>query len=352
MDETLFSWPTLDGQPPIIIAHRGASGERPEHTLAAYQLAVEQGADFIEPDLVLTKDGVLIARHENEIGSTTDVASRPEFADRHATKIIDGESITGWFSEDFTWTEIQSLRARERLPELRGTSRDGQYSIPSFAEILDWLAEVNKDREKPIGIYPETKHPSYFASIGLPHEVPLLAALDDYRRRIPEASIFVQSFEVDNLKAIRVKSDLPLIQLITADGAPADHPNLSYAQMLTPKGLADVALYATGIGPEKKLVLPIAPDGSIAAPTSLVRDAHEAGLKVHPWTIRRENAFLPPALRNGQQADAHGDVHQELLRFFAAGVDGIFSDNVAEASTARTKHLETQGIMSIFPDPR
>lgn len=332
---------TLHGGPPIIIAHRGASGELPEHTLAAYQLAVEQGADFIEPDLVLTKDGVLIARHENEIGTTTNVADHSEFADRQTTKIIDGQSYSGWFTEDFTLAEIKKLRARERLPMLRGTARDGEFSVPTFEEILAWLASENQARAKrglttPIGVYPETKHPSYFNSINLPHEAPLLGLLARFGYQGAKAAVFIQSFEVENLRAIRDKSDLPLIQLVAGDGGPADRADLRYADMLTPDGLRDVARYANGLGPEKSLVLPVV-DGKIAPPTSLVAHAHAAGLAVHPWTIRRENIFLPLMLRRGDDPAAHGDVGAEIAQFLAAGVDGLFTDNVREMRGVRDK---------------
>jgi glycerophosphoryl diester phosphodiesterase len=327
---------TLHGGPPILIAHRGASGELPEHTMAAYQLAVEQGADFIEPDLVLTKDGVLIARHENEIGTTTNVADHPEFADRKTTKIIDGERFTGWFTEDFTLAEIRTLRARERLPALRGTARDGEFAIPTFEEILTFLAQTNQGRARPIGVYPETKHPSYFNSIHLPHEGALLGLLARFGYQGPNAPVFIQSFEVENLRAIRAKSDLPLIQLVAATGGPADRPDLRYADMLTPDGLQAVARYATGLGPDKALILPMV-DGALGPPTRLVADAHAAGLQVHPWTIRRENIFLPPALRHGDNPAGHGDVAGEIAQFLAAGVDGIFTDNVSEFVSLRDK---------------
>ncbi|RYD42197.1 MAG: glycerophosphodiester phosphodiesterase, partial [Sphingomonadales bacterium] len=222
--DVVTAQPTLDGKPPIVIAHRGASGERPEHTLASYKLAIELGADYIEPDLVLTKDGVLVARHENEISETTDVAAHPEFAGRKATKTIDGLEVTGWFTEDFTLAELKTLRARERLPKLRSTEYDGQFEIPTFEEILTFLAEANKGRKIPVGVYPETKHPSYFTSIGLPHEAPLLAMLDRFGYRGRTAPVFIQSFEVGNLMDLRAKSDLPLIQLMDAEGAPADRP--------------------------------------------------------------------------------------------------------------------------------
>ncbi|WP_282946110.1 MULTISPECIES: glycerophosphodiester phosphodiesterase [unclassified Sphingopyxis] len=323
--------PTLDGQPPIVIAHRGASGERPEHTLASYRLAIELGADFIEPDLVLTKDGVLVARHENEISETTDVADHPEFAGRKATKTIDGKPVTGWFTEDFTLAELKTLRAKERLPQLRGTAHDGEYEIPTFAEILDLLAETNKSRVKPVGVYPETKHPTYFASIGLPHEAPLLAILDRYGYRGRKAPVFIQSFEVANLKAIRAKSDLPLIQLMDGEGGPADDPKLSYAAMATPAGLKAVAAYADGIGPYKEMIIPRSALGTLGDPTKLVRDAHAVGLKVHPWTFRRENYFLPLADKGGVDPAGHGDLAAEIRTYVATGIDGLFSDNPREA---------------------
>lgn len=329
--DAVTAQPTLDGQPPIVIAHRGASGERPEHTLASYRLAIELGADYIEPDLVLTKDGVLVARHENEISETTDVADHAEFAGRKTTKTIDGQAVTGWFTEDFTLAELKTLRARERLPKLRSTAYDGQYEIPTFQEILALLAEVNKGRAKPVGVYPETKHPSYFASIGLPHETPLLALLDRYGYRGADAAVFIQSFEVANLKTLRAKSDLPLIQLMDGEGGPADDPKQTYAAMASPAGLKAVAAYADGIGPNKAMVIPRGALGTLSEPTSLVRDAHAAGLKVHPWTFRRENYFLPLADKGGINPAGHGDLAGEIETYLATGIDGLFSDNPREA---------------------
>ena len=326
--------PTLDGQPPIIIAHRGASGERPEHTIAGYRLAIEQGADYIEPDLVLTKDGILVARHENEISETTDVADRPEFKARKATKTIDGAQVTGWFTEDFTLAELKTLRARERLPKLRSTAYDGQFDIPTFEEILTLLVEVNKGRDKPVGVYPETKHPSYFASIGLPHEAPLLAILERFGYRGRAAPVFIQSFEVGNLMDLRAKSDLPLIQLMDAEGGPADRPDIRYAAMASPAGLKMIAAYADGIGPNKMMVIPRAALGRLGDPTNLVRDAHAAGLKVHPWTFRRENYFLPLGEKGGVNPAGHGDLGAEIRAYLTTGIDGLFSDNSREAVAA------------------
>ncbi|MBL0769934.1 glycerophosphodiester phosphodiesterase [Sphingopyxis sp. DHUNG17] len=333
-DDEMATQPTLDGKAAIVIAHRGASGERPEHTLAAYKLAIEQGADFIEPDLVLTRDGVLVARHENEISETTDVADRPEFAARRATKTIDGREVSGWFTEDFTLAELKTLRAKERLPQLRSTDSDGAFDVPTFEEILAFLAEANMGRETPVGVYPETKHPSYFASIGLPHEAPLLALLDAYGYRGSAAPLFIQSFEVGNLKALRAKSDLPLIQLMEAEGGPADIPGTSYAAMASPEGLKAIAAYADGIGPNKTMIIPRTALGALGSPTTLVRDAHAAGLKVHPWTFRRENYFLPLGHKGGINPAGHGDLAGEIRAYLATGIDGLFSDNVREAVPA------------------
>lgn len=323
--------PTLDGKAPIVIAHRGASGERPEHTLEGYQLAIDLGADYIEPDLVLTKDGVLVARHENEISETTDVADHPEFAGRKTTKTIDGTAFTGWFTEDFTLAELKTLRAKERLPQLRSTEYDGRYEVPTFAEILDLLAEVNKGRRVPVGVYPETKHPGYFTSIGLPHEATLLAMLDRYGYRGRSAPVFIQSFEVANLKAIRARSDLPLIQLMDGEGGPADDAKTTYAAMATPAGLKAIAAYADGIGPNKAMVIPRGALGTLGEPTTLVADAHAAGLKVHPWTFRREHYFLPLADKGGINPAGHGDLGAEIDAYLKTGIDGLFSDNPREA---------------------
>ena len=308
---------------PILIAHRGASGERPEHTLAAYELAIAQGADFIEPDLVPTRDGVLIARHENNIADTTDVADRPEFADRRATRTIDGARQTGWFTEDFTLAEIRTLRARERLPLLRPANRayDGQFAIPTFAEVIALAKRAGEAAGRTIGIYPETKHPGYFASIGLGTDAPLAAMLREAGWSGADAPVFVQSFEVANLKRLRAMIDVPLIQLMDDRGGPADGAVESYAAMATAAGLRAVADYAAGIGPNKAMV--VTPAGQA---TPLVADAHAAGLQVHPWTFRAENYFLPRNLRNGLNPRRHGDLAEEIRRHLAAGVDGFFTD--------------------------
>jgi len=308
---------------PSVIAHRGASGLRPEHTLAGYALAIEQGADFIEPDLVLTKDDVFVARHENDITGTTDVASHPEFADRKKAKTIDGEPHTGWFTEDFTLAELKTLRAKERLPQLRPDNAryDGQFEIPTLAEIIALAKAESAKRGRTIGIYPETKHPSYFASIGKPMEARLVAQLKAAGWDSATAPVFIQSFEVDNLKALHAMTRIRLIQLMDASGGPADGAVASYAEMARPDGLRAVARYAYGIGPAKAMIW----DGA-GAPSTLVADAHAAGLRLHPWTFRAENSFLPPRYRSGENPATHGDLAGEMRAYLQLGIDGLFTD--------------------------
>jgi len=307
---------------PLIIAHRGASGERPEHTLAAYERAIDQGADYIEPDLVLTRDGVLVARHENEIGGTTDVAAHPEFADRRTSKMIDGVEVRGWFTEDFTLAELRTLRARERLPDLRAANSryDGLYPIPTFEEILQLVRAKEAEAGRRIGLYPETKHPSYFAGIGLPHQAALLELLGAYGYVTEADPVFIQSFEVDNLKAIRAVSRLRLIQLVEPSGGPADQPATRYEDMLTLEGLNAIAAYADGIGPAASLVL-----DELGA-SALVGRAHDAGLAVHAWTMRVENGFLPPRFQRPANAEGQGDFDAYVRAMAATGVDGLFTD--------------------------
>ena len=317
---------------PIVIGHRGASGERPEHTLASYELAIDEGADFIEPDLVLTKDNVFVARHENDITGTTDVADHPEFANRKTTKVIDGESHTGWFTEDFTLAELKALRAKERLPQLRpdNAKYDGLYTVPTLAEVIALAKKRSKELGRTIGIYPETKHPSYFASIGLPMERHLVAELQAAGWDSATAPVFIQSFEVNNLKLLHTLTKIRLIQLMDGSGGPADHATPSYAAMITPEGLKAVATYAWGIGPNKEMV-----DKGEGTPTTLVADAHKAGLRVHVWTFRAENFFLPASLKRGADPRAHGDVDTAIRRQLAAGIDGFFTDFPLIGATAR-----------------
>jgi glycerophosphoryl diester phosphodiesterase len=325
---------------PLVIGHRGASGYRPEHTLASYRLAIEMGADYIEPDLVSTSDHVLVARHENDITQTTDVANHPEFADRETTKTIDGVAHTGWFTEDFTLAELRTLRAIERLPDLRpaNTAFNGLYQVPTFQEVIDLAKRAG------VGIYPETKHPTYFDRIGLSLEEPLLAILAANGLDSRRAKVFIQSFETRNLKELNGETRVPLVQLIDEVGAPYDlvaagDPR-TYADLITPAGLAEIATYADGIGPSKNLIVPRDTAGNLLDPTSLVRDAHRAGLVVHPWTFRRENNFLPLDFRQGNPASpeylrAPGDLPAELRLFFHLGVDGVFSDNPDVAVATR-----------------
>ncbi|KPL68848.1 glycerophosphodiester phosphodiesterase [Erythrobacter sp. SG61-1L] len=318
--------------PLTIIAHRGASGERPEHTLASYERAIDQGADFIEPDLVSTKDGVLVARHENEISGTTDVADHPEFADRKAIKTIDGEQVTGWFTEDFTLAELRTLRAKERLPDLRvaNTRFDRLFQVPTLAEVLALVKAKEAETGRRIGIYPELKHPTFFKAQGFALGDMLLRQLGEAGYGAKDDPVFIQCFEVGPLEELRPKTKLRLVQLMAAEGAPADRSDMPYARMVTPEGLKRVAAYADGVGADLRLIL-----NSDGSATPLVADAHAAGLLVHGWTLRRENAFLPAMLHNGTDLGAHGNMAGLVRMLEAAGVDGLFSDNPADAIAAR-----------------
>jgi len=334
---------------PIVIAHRGASADRPEHTIAAYRLAIEQGADFIEPDLVITRDGVLVARHENEISETTDVAERPEFATRRTTKTIDGVAVTGWFTEDFTLAELRTLRTRERLPQLRPANRafDGQDVIPTFDEIIVLAKAESARLGRPIGLYPETKHPSYFRSIGLPLEEPLFETLRRHGLDEPDAPVFIQSFEIGNLQTLRPLTGVRLIQLVAPVGGPADQPGQSYADMLTPEGLRAIRTYADGIGAEKSLIIPRGADGRLSAPTGLVEAAQAAGLLVHLWTFRPENYFLPADNRSSDNPAERGDAAGEIARYLATGINGFFTDSVPPGRLA----VDARPLRGALPRP-
>lgn len=326
---------------PIIIAHRGASGYRPEHTLAGYQLAIDLGADYVEPDVVSTSDRVLLARHENEISGTTDVADHPEFADRNTTKSIDGKDLTGWFTEDFTLAEIKTLRAKERIPKIRdaNTRYDGRFEICTLDEILDLLELNNVGRAEPIGSYIETKHPTYFDSIGINLDDLLLEVLGRRGLDHEGGKTIIQSMEPQNLRSLSTRTKLPLIQLMLSKGQPADFVAAgdprTYADLAQPDELADIATYAAGIGPHKDCVIVLNEDGTLGEETGLVAEAHKVGLLVHIWTMRDENAFLPKDMRKGEDKTTKGNVLAEFERFFDAGVDGLFSDFTDTAVEAR-----------------
>ena len=356
---------TLDGKPPLVIGHRGASGLRPEHTLASYELAIDLGADFIEPDLVSTKDGVLIARHEVNIKETTDVADRPEFADRFTTKTIDGVAETGWFADDFTLAEIKTLKAKERLA-FRDQSFNGQFEVPTLQEIVDFVKQVEADTGRKIGIYPETKHPTYHASVGLSLEQPLVDLLKQNNFTDP-SRVFIQSFEVGNLKKLNQLIDVPLVQLLDAADIALDGTLIetrpydfvvsgdprTYGDLRTPDGLKEIARYADGIGPWKRMIVSVKgtdangdgqaddvngdgtvndADKTLTPSTSLVKDAHAADLLVHPYTFRNEERYLA--------ADYKGDPELEYRQFIQLGVDGYFTDFPGTGFKVRTQATE------------
>ncbi|KAA1422739.1 glycerophosphodiester phosphodiesterase [Mumia zhuanghuii] len=326
----------------IVIAHRGASGYRPEHTLAAYKLAIRQGADVIEPDIVITKDKVLVARHENEIGGTTDVADHPEFAARKTTKTIDGRPVTGWFTEDFTLAELKTLRAKERLPLVRpgNTAYDGLYEVPTLDEVLDLALKESIRRGRVIGVAPETKHPTYFQSIGNNLEDPLVRILNRRGLNHRWSPVTIQSFESANLKSLSKRVRVPIAQNVNPTGAPYDHvvagDPTTYADMVKPAGLKAMAKYADVLSAEKSVLIPRTASGALGTPTTVVRDAHRAGLDVYSWTFRAENQFLPADFRVGTDPNAHGDLDGELRAFYALGIDGVFSDFPDLAVRARS----------------
>ena len=356
--------PTLSGQKPLVIAHRGASGYLPEHTIEGYKLAIQQGADFIEPDLVSTRDGVLVVRHEPMLSGTTDVADRPEFANRKTTRKVDGVDTTDWFASDFTAAEIKTLKAKQAFAD-RDPSHNGKYQIPTFQEVIDLAKAESARTGRTIGIYPETKHPTYHAALGLAFEDKLLDMLKAAGWTDKTAPVFIQSFETANLKYLRPKTRLRLVQLVDGDGvdkdgkvtlvAPFDRPydfavlgdKRTFQDMLSAEGLKEIATYADGVGPWKPYLIgakqTIGTDGkpqdlngdgaiderdrTLIAPTNVVKDAHAAGLLVHSWTFRSEPKRLA--------SDFKGDAGAEYKAFFALGLDGLFSDFPDQAVKAR-----------------
>ncbi|MFD9372235.1 glycerophosphodiester phosphodiesterase [Streptomyces sp. NPDC060020] len=319
---------------PTVIGHRGASGYRPEHTLGSYQLALDLGADVVEQDLVPTKDGHLVCRHENEIGGTTDVADHPGFAARRTTKSVDGVSVTGWFTEDFTLAELKTLRAKERIPAVRqrNTLYDGQWAVPTFEEVLRWADREGKRRGRRVWLHVETKHPSYFRGLGLGLEEPLAKLLRRYGRDGRSAAVFLQSFEPSSIQRLSRLVSAPRVVLLSAantrpwDFEQAKDPR-TVADLVKPEGLKWISGFAQGIGPTMDLILPRTADGRLGTPTTLVKDAHARGLVLHPYTARNENSFLPAEYRKGTDPAAYGDALAAFRTYFEQGIDGIFTDN-------------------------
>ena len=322
---------------PIIIGHRGASAYRPEHTAMSYRLAIQMGADFVEPDLVMTKDGVLVARHENEIGRTTDVAAHPEFATRKVTRAIDGETFTGWFVEDFTLAELKTLRARERRPDARSQSAayDGREPVLTLQEIIDIAQAGGAARGRPVGLYVELKNPDYFRKLGLPMEKSLIDVLAANGLNSLDAPVIIQSFWPSALITLRRLTPIKLMFLVNSQPPPksvlvANHI-ANWSDVWSPAGLKRIAAFADIVGPETQIILPRDKDGRSLSPSDFVANAHAAGLKVHVWSINPENLDLPVDLRCGDPKAAGfehqlGDVQTEARRLFAQGIDGAFSD--------------------------
>ncbi|GAA2437004.1 glycerophosphodiester phosphodiesterase [Streptomyces pulveraceus] len=324
----------LDLPVPTVIGHRGTSGYRPEHTLGSYQLALDMGAHIVEQDLVPTRDGHLVCRHENDITATTDVADHPEFASRRTTKKVDGVSLTGWFTEDFTLAELKTLRAKERIPGTRqkNTLYDGRWEIPTFEEVLRWADREGRRRGKPVWLYVETKHPTYFRGLGLGLEEPLAKLLRRYNRHREQSPLILQSFEPGSIQRLARLVETPRVVLLSAAGdRPWDFVTSgdprTVADLVKPAGLKWMASFAQGIGPTLDLVIPKDASGRLTAPTTLVRDAHAQGLVLHPYTMRNENTFLPADFRRGTDPNAYGDAFGAFQAYFATGIDGVFSDN-------------------------
>ncbi|MGY0389686.1 glycerophosphodiester phosphodiesterase [Nocardioides sp. WG-D5] len=332
---------------PIVFGHRGASGYRPEHTLAAYDLAIQQGADFIEPDVVSTKDGVLVARHENEISGTTDVADHPEFAGRRTTKTIDGKALTGWFTEDFTLAELKTLRAKERIPGDRpaNTAYNGLYEVPTLDEVLDLVDAKEAETGRTIGVAPETKHPTYFDSIGLSLEEPLARSLKRHGLGGKRAAAVIQSFEISNLKDLNRMVDTPLVQLVDFGGAPYDQvvagTGVTNDHLVTDKGLRSIKKYADQVAPYKFYFIPRNADGTLGEATDLAQRAHRVGLPTVIWTMRAENKYLPTECRVGTDPIAIGDLGCEVGPYLDAGVDAFFTDHPDLGVAARDEWVAT-----------
>ncbi|CAG9782967.1 unnamed protein product [Diatraea saccharalis] len=319
---------------PLVIGHRGASGYVPEHTLGSYALAITLGTDYVEPDLVMTKDGHLIARHDNELGLTTDVSEHTEFASRHKNKTVDGKEIEGWFTEDCTLEEIKTLRAVERIPGIRpGNARlNGAFTVPTFQEIINLVKSLQVSQSRTIGIYPEIKHSTHFKNLGLPMERAVVDILHKNDYQSHESPIYIQSFEITNLKELKEITNLRLLQLYESDFSMQPYDQVvagtgyTYGDMSTPQGLKEVAKYAYAVGPDKTAIIPRDSNNRLGVTTNFVHDAHAAGLKVHPYTFRAENTFLPAEFRSSTNEDDVGDLSSEIRAYLNAGIDGLFSD--------------------------
>ncbi|MEU1128770.1 glycerophosphodiester phosphodiesterase [Streptomyces sp. NPDC005900] len=326
---------------PTVVAHRGTSGYRPEHTLGSYQLALDMGAHVIEQDVVPTKDGHLVCRHENDITATTDVAAHPEFASRKTTKSVDGTPLTGWFTEDFTLAELKTLRAKERIPGTRQRNAlyDGRWDVPTLEEVLEWAEKEGRRRGRPVWLHIETKHPTYFRKLGLGLEEPLAKLLRRYGRHKKNSPNFLQSFEPSSIQRLAELVSAPRVVLLSGatsrpwDFVEAGDPR-TVADLIKPEGLRWMARFAQGIGPTLDLIIPRKADGSLGTPTTLVDDAHDADLILHPYTMRNENTFLPANFRKGTDPTAYGDAFGAFKAYFETGIDGIFSDNADTALLA------------------